>query len=201
MVEAEAVAKFFKKIKAKAMEIAYTNQDGAGNPDFKAIFRQFDTSGDGVLSKEEFAGALLALGLEVTPEQIKAIVRFVDHRGGRGGGGGDGIIRYDEFIQAFFNHKKFAKIFSTGKMTYERKVALSHSFDKKNDGHLNKSEFGKYLKSVGVECSSQDIDLIFYKFDKDHRGSLSVKEFVAFMNEEIEKYHEEEDPLPKCDDE
>jgi len=57
-------------------------------------FRAFNAAQNGLLSCSELYGALVWLGLQVVPNDIHAMVRFMDIDG-------DGLISFDEFRRAF----------------------------------------------------------------------------------------------------
>jgi hypothetical protein len=56
-------------------------------------FRAFNSSSNGLLTCSELYGALVWLGLRVTPPDVHAMVRYMDKDG-------DGLVSYDEFRQS-----------------------------------------------------------------------------------------------------
>jgi Ca2+-binding EF-hand superfamily protein len=134
------------------------------------------------LTEKELAEALLSLGIPVNLEGIREIFSFFDPND-------SGSIHYGEFLWSFFNRRKFVKGFSTtsNDMSYQKKLALFHTFDKNGNGHLNKKEFAAFVKAAGIQLSSLEIDLVFQKFDIDKSGDISMEEFELFLQDEVKR--------------
>lgn len=72
-------------------------------------------------------------------------------------------------------------------MSYQKKLALFHSFDKNGNGFLNKKEFCAFSDAAGLQLNSLEIDLIFQKFDIDSSGDISIEEFEVFLQDEMKR--------------
>jgi hypothetical protein len=87
-------------------------------------------------------------------------------------------------------------------MTYQKKLALFHSFDRNGNGFLNKKEFSAFMEAAGQPLRSLDLDLIFQKFDIDKSGDISIEEFECFLQDEMKRlspeFHKERVINPKA---
>ena len=59
-------------------------------------------------------------------------------------------------------------------------------FDVNGDGELDREEFGQLLgkfaeKNEEIDITKQDIDMIFYFFDRDGGGSIEMEEMVRAL--------------------
>lgn len=52
------------------------------------------------------------------------------------------------------------------------------AFDVNKDGKIGKSEFGQALKQMGMECTEQDLDMLFMFIDLDGTESVEYQEFL-----------------------
>ena len=60
-------------------------------------------------------------------------------------------------------------------------AALFRSIDNSSDGELDKKEFRKALRLVGMDVSNDEATELFTCLDKDKSGSISLQEFGAVM--------------------
>lgn len=81
---------------APRCRVAAFDDEAAGLEDEQivAVFREFDTSGDGLIELDELQAALSKAGKQVTPEEAQDIFRKVDTNG-------DGMISLEEFKSVF----------------------------------------------------------------------------------------------------
>lgn len=65
-------------------------------------------------------------------------------------------------------------------------LKLHEQMDKDKNQSVGRPEFKAFFKNkIGVDLTKRDIDVIFQRFDKDHDGSISVKEFVDHLKSAI----------------
>jgi calcium-binding protein CML len=150
--------------------------------DLKSVFHEFDTSGDGYLSIEEMASALISLDVKLNTEAILALFHHFDPNG-------SGSVHYGEFLWAFFNRRELARQWkrSISRLTPKEIVYKFNQADTTGNGRLNKREFTKFLKSFGITSHTpSEVDVMMYRFDVDGDGELDMKEFKQFMENEIQ---------------
>ena len=61
----------------------------------RRLFARFDRTGSGMISKRDFKYGFEKMGLQVTSQDIKDLIRRLDHNG-------DGLVNYSEFVDAAF---------------------------------------------------------------------------------------------------
>ncbi len=148
--------------------------------DLKAVFSEFDKNGDGYLTVEEIASALISLGVRLNSASILALFSHFDPNH-------SGSVHYGEFLWGFFNRRELARKWkrNTSRMQPKEIRAKFHEADKNGDGSLSRSEFKKFLKSFAIDATAQEVDVMLYRFDLDGNGELNLGEFQAFMENEI----------------
>jgi len=70
------------------------------------IFREFDTSKDGLLQSDEIEKGLIKLNIEITNSQIRALIAFLD----KGGNGEVDLGELDECIKQYRKVKKMGHL-------------------------------------------------------------------------------------------
>lgn len=89
-----------------------------------------------------------------------------------------------------FNQRQFEKELKnklssrvTGTMTEETLFLKSFKyFDLDNSGSCSKTEFMKALIKIGVNSvDEENIDEVFFIYDKDKNGEIDYKEFVSVL--------------------
>ncbi|KAJ1436424.1 hypothetical protein B484DRAFT_325155 [Ochromonadaceae sp. CCMP2298] len=139
--------------------------------DLRVVFEEFDTSGDGFLSPMEMAEAFLSMGVQLDVEATDAIFKHFDPNS-------SGSVHFGEFVWAFFNRRALVRQWKrkTEGMTQAQIKAKFHTADKNGDGRLNAKEFGKLLKSFGMEMGAGDVDILISRFDLDRDGDIDLPE-------------------------
>eukprot|EP01032_Pedospumella_encystans_P022776 gene22776-25801_t len=147
--------------------------------DLKAVFEEFDTSGDGFLSPPEMAQAFLSMGVQLDVEAMTAIFKHFDPND-------SGSVHFGEFVWAFFNRRGLVRQWKrkTDGLTESDIKNKFHRADINGDGRLNPKEFKKLLKAFGMEMSPADIDILIERFDLDGDGDIDLPEFRAFIESE-----------------
>jgi len=148
--------------------------------DLKAVFDEFDSSGDGYLSIEEMAAALLSLDVRLNTQSMMALFQHFDPNG-------SGSVHYGEFLWGFFNRRELARKWkrNTSRMQPKEIRFKFNEADKSGDGRLNKYEFCKFLKAFGVGATKHEVDVMMYRFDIDGDGELDLTEFQTFLENEL----------------
>lgn len=64
----------------------------------------------------------------------------------------------------------------------ELRESFDH-FDRDNNGHIDRSEFGELLEAMGAEMSTEEADIGFDLIDADHNGTIELEEFLQWWTE------------------
>ncbi|XP_071164345.1 calmodulin-like [Mytilus edulis] len=131
--------------------------------DIKEWFDICDTDKDGKLAKEEIATLLRVVGNNPTEDDITRIFTEVDTDG-------TGLIDVEEF-QAYYV-KNIANV--DEKQTL---IEAINSFDKNNDGFIQRDELMKFMKDLSEEQAQGMLDMA----DKNGDGKVDIEEFVELM--------------------
>lgn len=150
--------------------------------DLKEVFQQFDTSGDGFLSKTEMLQAFIGMGVKLDIETGNALFNHFDPNK-------SGTVHYGEFLFAFFNRRNLVRQWKkkTEGLTDAQILSKFHAADTTGDGNLQPKEFHKFLKGLGIEISDTERDTLINRFDSDGDGDLNYNEFMDFINQEKKK--------------
>jgi len=143
--------------------------------DIKKVFKDLDTSGDGMLSIEEMVIGLKHMGVILDDETADILFRHFDSDG-------SGSIHFGEFVWAFFNRRGFLRQWkrNTKEMTSEQIRTVFYRYDKNGDGRLNSKEFRSLLKTFGIEMHQLQVQMMLDRFDADGDGKIDMKEFFDF---------------------
>jgi calcium-dependent protein kinase len=128
------------------------------------LFQQFDTNGDGVLSKSEILEGYKSILGEVEAEnEAERIMHEVDFDQ-------SGTIDYNEFVLATLNRQKV--------LNKEKLEATFKMFDKDGNGKISADE----IKSVlGSSLEKSAMDSIIKEVDSNGDGEISLVEFKEMM--------------------
>lgn len=74
--------------------VALTRTDSFDESEMRHAFTEFDLDRDGLITREEVATAVKAMGLRYTDAQIAEMIKAADRTG-------DGRVDYEEFIKLF----------------------------------------------------------------------------------------------------
>ena len=58
---------------------------------------------------------------------------------------------------------------------------LFQIFDKNNDDKIDKSEFVPMMRALGLNLTSQELDMFFVRMDYNNDGSVQFHELVQFL--------------------
>lgn len=128
------------------------------------LFRQFDTNGDGVLSKHEvMEGYKAYLGDVEAEKEAERIMQEVDLDK-------SGTIDYNEFILAALNRQKV--------LNKEKLEATFKMFDKDGNGKISADEIRSILGNTNEKSA---MDAIINEVDVNGDGEVSLIEFKEMM--------------------
>jgi len=161
----------------------------------KSVFELFDSSGDGLIGKNEFKFALNQLNLNISEEIIGKILYVIT---------GDveiEQINYTQFCEIFdsrtkylsMKNKKNNQVKSSLKIDWKtnlfasileslkrNKMSLREAFDTidiDKSGIISNVEFGEFIRKINVNFSKEEIESLFIVLDKDKNGSINREEF------------------------
>jgi Ca2+-binding EF-hand superfamily protein len=148
--------------------------------DLQRVFEDIDVSGDGHITIDEMAMAFESMGVTLDDLVLDALFRHFDPNN-------SGSVQFGEFQWAFFNRRSMMKQWKTGTKGMSKRqieIKFRHA-DTSGNGLLNEREFKKLLLSFGIKLSASDQDLLLRRFDVDGDGELDLREFVEFINKDI----------------
>jgi len=140
--------------------------------EMRKAFVEFDTNGDGKLTKDELINGLLKVK---TPTEAKAevdrIMSMIDNDN-------NGYIEYEEFLSASLNKEKL--------LTDENLMQVFELFDKDKSGKVTAGEI-KIILSGNAVVSDVVWNQIMKDIDCNGDGELSFKEFRDMMRSIVNK--------------
>jgi Ca2+-binding EF-hand superfamily protein len=167
------------------------------------LFIQWDADGDGFVSSEEFAAAVVRMGFkfskevthelfaffdkdgsdEVTLEEMEQTLRWSrDQKGVRPllAGWRQLSLKLDE--EQPLHEQLRVKLSALGKHPQD----LFKHWDEEGDGSLDKAELAELMKTLGgMTLSDAENEKLFNSFDVDHSGRISFKGLNAKLREEV----------------
>jgi calcium-dependent protein kinase len=132
--------------------------------DLLELFQQFDTNGDGVLSKQEILhGYKQLMPFDNAEKEVERIMNEVDIDK-------SGTIDYNEFVLATINKQKL--------LNKEKLEATFKMFDKDGSGTITADE----IKSVlGKAVDKKLLEEMVKEVDENGDGEISLVEFKEMM--------------------
>lgn len=127
------------------------------------VFMSLDTTGDGRISTGELrAGCQRVFGIEVTPEEVKEILKSIDTDN-------NGFIDYSEFIIAAMNHETL--------LSKTRLRDAFAKFDIDGNGTISKAE----LRAILDLSDDTEIHDLLSEVDENGDGEIDYNEFKEMM--------------------
>lgn len=123
-------------------------------------FRRFDRKGEGVITRKSMRHAVKH-GLEMTPAEIKRMVKLADDSG-------DGELDFGEYFR-FMTELELPAVY-----TKERLRAFS-ALDRNGDGTVTKKELSHARRHGSLDMSKPEIDLLLQHGED---GELTLSQFV-----------------------
>jgi len=167
----------------------FKGKDGA-----LTAFKAMDLDGDGVISKDEMAAAVLPAGAKLSKTEVDAIFKLGDANG-------DGEIDLEEFLavmvptvktsysasssssfsQTTITKTQISSIGMTFGSVTDAKAAFRR-FDINGDGVMDKGEMQEMMNiAAGKKVNEAEVDILFKKGDVDGDGQIDLQEFIKLM--------------------
>jgi len=167
----------------------------------KRIFSDMDLNNDGKIDRKEFQKAMRMLKVPVGEQEMDIIFDKYDRHG-------NGRLDYTEFIDLLDFHapvkeerverdhrdesasltsiirdikEAIAEELGPGEHSAKAMKRVFADIDLDGDGVVDKFEFVKAMKMLGVPVSDSKVDVLFEKFEKS-RGYFDYTDFVHFLD-------------------
>jgi len=162
---------------AKTTEKPMTEEEKREKSPAYAIFKKFDTNGDGHIDVCELQNLCVGLGAYLSPEELRMAVHVMDIDG-------DGGIAFPEFERWWLSESRFDNLRRSAEELQFLNGVFSHylAFDKDMDGIVGKNEFAPLhedVKRSGLPVNTIDMD--WEIMDQDKNGWISFNEFVDWI--------------------
>ncbi|CAH8295385.1 unnamed protein product [Schistosoma turkestanicum] len=124
----------------------------------QSIFRRVDKDGSGSISAMELQSSLSnGLGTSFNIRTIQLMIAMFDRDM-------NGTIGFNEFCNLFKYVQDWQRCF--------------RQFDRDNSGSIDHAEFSNALRLFGYRLSSEFINLMISRFDRNRRGSIAFDDFI-----------------------
>lgn len=155
------------------------------------LFKSYDIDHNGVLDEEEFMACLQSLDLQLTKGEMVALFATADINN-------VGVLKFEDFVQ-FFTHnlihlerEKHIRLLQKsihsrsqemdGKSDLEKYIdhltTIFRLADTENTGKLQYTEFVEVLKSLEVNISEFELNIVLSELDSDGDGLIEYSKFV-----------------------
>jgi len=145
---------------------------------YEQMFRQYDASGDGSISREELEDMLQKLNINLTAIQIDEVIAEVDKDG-------SGEIEFDEFLSMMAKlggaRKKIRPREYIDRETLDQYHQVFAFFDKDNSGEISVKELDQCLRKMNVVLRQDQVNQLLQKYDDDNSGAIEFPEFAAML--------------------
>ena len=149
-----------------------------------AVFKQFDVSNDGRISKNEFSNAVRSImKIDLKDEELDVLFLFIDLDG-------TGNIEYKEFLRRLrrsgvsIRRKEDDLIFSIYQAISEVGMTLEQAFeafDRNGDNMISKKDMVDTFVSMERNVEKESVDYIFRIADVSGDGLINFQEFYRLF--------------------
>ena len=150
----------------------------------KRLFLEFDEDQNGTISTNEFQKIFKKLGLPVNKSEVRKLMKKIDRDH-------DGLVDYGDFLSALNTNTAGSGAKSTRKLTEEMhrflgrhtmtERSIKNMFkiaDANGSGKLNRKEFARVIKSMGLRPRDNQVEEMLNMLDQDGDGLISYGEFI-----------------------
>jgi len=139
--------------------------DAEQRAELQDAFKLFDKDGSGYIDRDELAGLMKALGVDLGESELNNMYTEMDPSG-------DGQIDFDEFCLAM------ARDPDEQQSTLEMASGIFSMLDKSGDGKVSTAELKSALISMNPSLTDDDVQAAMLLFDKNGNGEMTKQEFV-----------------------
>jgi calmodulin len=133
--------------------------------EFRQAFDIMDRNGDGVITVDDLATVMRAIGQSPNHSELQDMIREVD-------ADGNDTIDFTEFLALMSRQMRQSDIEEELRETFR-------VFDRDNDGFITPQELRPLLISLGLDSSSQVIRSMITEADRNRDGKIDFAEFRA----------------------
>lgn len=166
----------------------------------KTLFKQYDSDGNGVLSRAELQRLMTVVGGSITDDELDKVFVEID-------GDQNGALDIDEFVEWMMSPASTVLVHASGEVTeFDLEVALRplfEAYDRDNTGTIGFEEF-KELHSIlqgAIQVHAdeepdalfssevggfQDVERVFRNIDTANDGVICLDEFVEWQRDAVE---------------
>ena len=134
-----------------------------------SLFRKFEKDSQGTVSTTQLGMAMRSLGLNVSKEDLQAMINRVDPDK-------KGTIAFPEFLMLMANRVEHD-------VSEEEIREAFKAFDRNGSGHISGSELRHIMQNLGQKLTDNDflLDEMMAEADKDGDGEIDYEEFLSIM--------------------
>ena len=155
----------------------------------KQVFEALDEDGSGAIEASEMRVVMSKLGVDLTAEEARDMVRFADQDG-------DGSIDYEEFqrvlLSGKFEKASYWKVVRSNMSLIADSVVVAmaeemlrkgfNKIDTSGNGELDYEELRLWLKSFGLQLTKSQARNMVREADADGNGEIDFQEFKLIMS-------------------
>lgn len=131
--------------------------------EFRQAFDIIDQNKDGIITVDDLASIMRAIGQSPTHNELQDMIREVDADGNEN-------IDFTEFLALMSRQMRQSEV------EEELKEAF-RVFDRDNDGYITAHELKNFLLSLGLDSKPEVVQRMISEADRDHDGKISFNEF------------------------
>lgn len=134
-------------------------------------FTMFDKDSNGVISMEEFRGALQALGQDPTEDELQIMIKSVDTDQ-------NGVVDFNEFVVMMKTHLYD----DSSKPSPEDELReVFGVFDRDHNGFISFDELKLAMINLGERLTDEELRAMMKAADTDGDGQIDFTEFLSMM--------------------
>ena len=163
------------------MLITRAARDWDGGRNLKKAFRRLDTRDDGYITARDFRDAMRDAGFDLTKREAEDLVLRFDTNG-------DDRVSYREFVNFVEDRMRLYGDMGDVVDRVQKKLMresrgenpwrIFHDMDRDGNGVLDRREFGKGLRELGIDLSANELDKVIQYFDYNGSGFIGYDNFA-----------------------